>query len=98
MFRKGVSDINIERLGSHAMGDAVKDAEELFRNATRDMIRSAAEDKAEADKEEIEKRTDGIIERENYNKPKSPGAKGPVDLCSARTGDQQTTGHFGYED
>jgi 23S rRNA (uracil1939-C5)-methyltransferase len=28
----------------------------------------------------------GIIERENYNKPKSPGAKGPVDLCSARTG------------
>ena len=37
MFRKGVSDINIERLGSHAMGDAVKDAEELFRNATRDI-------------------------------------------------------------
>ena len=27
-----------------------------------------------------------IIERENYNKPKSPGAKGPVDLCPARTG------------
>ena len=28
----------------------------------------------------------GIIERENYNKPKSEGARGPVDLCSAPTG------------
>ena len=32
------------------------------------------------------KQKHGIIERENYNKPKSPGAKGPVDLCPARTG------------
>ena len=32
------------------------------------------------------KQKHGIIERENYNKPKSPGAKGPGDLCSARTG------------
>ncbi len=32
------------------------------------------------------KQKHGIIERENYNKPKSPGAKGPVDFCPARTG------------
>ena len=32
------------------------------------------------------KQKHGIIERENYYKPKSPGAKGPVDLCLARTG------------
>ncbi len=28
----------------------------------------------------------GIIERENYNKPKSEGANRPVDDCSAPTG------------
>lgn len=28
----------------------------------------------------------GIIELENYNLPKSEGARGPVDLCSARAG------------
>ena len=32
------------------------------------------------------KQKHGIIERENYNKPKSEGARGPVDLCSAPTG------------
>ena len=33
----------------------------------------------------------GIIERENYNLPKSEGAKGPEDLCSARTEVETTT-------
>ena len=32
------------------------------------------------------KQKHGIIERDNYNKPKSEGARGPVDLCSAPTG------------
>ena len=32
------------------------------------------------------KQKHGIIERENYNKPKSEGARDPVDLCSAPTG------------
>lgn len=32
------------------------------------------------------KQKHGIIERENYNKPKSPGANRPVDDCSAPTG------------
>ena len=32
------------------------------------------------------KQKHGIIERENYNKPKSEGARGPVDLCSVPTG------------
>ena len=32
------------------------------------------------------KQKHGIIERENYNKPKSEDARGPVDLCSAPTG------------
>ena len=31
------------------------------------------------------KQKHGIIERENYNKPKSPGANRPVDDCSAPT-------------
>ena len=62
MFRRGVLDISIERLGNHAMSDAVKDSEELFRDATRELIQSVAEDKAETDKEEIEKRTEEIIE------------------------------------
>lgn len=50
------------------------------------------------------KRKCGIIERENYNKAKSDdtkqpqcseekGARGPVDLCSARTGAK--TGDYG---
>lgn len=32
------------------------------------------------------KRKCGIEVGENYNLPKSEGARGPVDLCSARTG------------
>ncbi len=33
----------------------------------------------------------GIIGRENYNLPKSEGARGPVDLCYAPTGAEVKT-------
>ena len=37
------------------------------------------------------KRKCGIIGRENYNKPKSEGARGPVNLCYAPTGAEAKT-------
>ena len=37
------------------------------------------------------KRKYGIIERENYNLPKSEGAGGSVNLCSARIGAEAET-------
>ena len=38
------------------------------------------------------KRRCGIEVEENYNLPKSEGARGPVDLCFARTGAAAKTG------
>lgn len=40
----------------------------------------------------------GIIERENYNKPKSPGANRPVDDCSAPTGAERRSKQPGTSD